>query len=180
MNRADFMKYMQQMGNLYGTKVNDDQMKIWYENLKFMSLERFNYILSEIYQTSPYMPKLADILQKHKEIPYKPKEDVDNREDCKKCNNTGVILYTKEIDGKPYTYACACTCGRASYDGRKMKDEKLKSDFYLATAEELGFENESNKPNREEVIASMIKVRDSGIVPESIKEIVRRKLKEGY
>ena len=178
MKFEEFQEQIKQLQAMYDKILNETEIKIWYENLKFMTIARFKYIISVIYKTKTYMPKLAEILEIHKELPYKPLEKEENKEYCKKCNNTGIIIYIKEIEGKPYKYACACTCGRANYDGRQMKDDKLKSDFYLASAEQLGFDNITNTPSKEEVISSMIKVKDSGIVSENIKAIVRKKLKE--
>lgn len=63
----------------YGQTLNGVERDIWYENLKFMSLERFNYILSEIYKTNKFMPRLADILQVHKQIPYTAKRRKRNK-----------------------------------------------------------------------------------------------------
>lgn len=178
MEFKEFTEVIDEMQAMYEKKLNDTEINIWYDNLKFLSVKRFRYIISEIYRINSYMPKLADVLKMHKDIPYKPPEEEKSKEYCKKCNNTGIIFYTKEIEGKPYQYACACTCNRQSYDGRKIKEEKDRSDFYLASAEQLGFEDVTNKPSKEEVIASMIKVKDSGIVSENIKAIVRKKLKE--
>ena len=178
MEFKEFTEVINEMQAMYDKKLNDTEINVWFENLKFLTIKRFRYIIAELYKTSVYMPKLAEILNKHKDIPYKPTQEIDTKEYCKKCNNTGIIFYTKLIDNKPYQYACACTCGRASYDGRKIKEEKDRSDYYLETAQQLGFNDISNKPSKEEVITSMIKVKDSGIVSENIKAIVRKKLKE--
>ena len=179
MNNKDFIQYVKEIERFYGQRLNDKEREVWYESLKFMTLERFNYIIAEIYKTNKFMPKLADIMEMHKQIPYtaatKPQEVKGH---CKKCNDTGYIIHTKELEGPPYQYAAVCECGRQSrYDGRTIQDEKHRSNYYIPTVDEIGLEVKDSKPSKQQVLESMMKIKDSNIMPESIKEIIRREFR---
>ena len=176
MNNKDFIQYVQEIERFYGQRLNDKEREVWYESLKFMTLERFNYIIAEIYKTNKFMPKLSDVMDMHKQIPYTtatPQKEVSGH--CEKCNDTGYIIYTKEIEGHPYKYAAVCDCGRQNrYDGRTIQDERHRSEYYVPTLDEIGLEVKSSKPSKLQVLESMTKIKDSSIMPESIKDIIRR------
>lgn len=180
MNSKEFREYIEQIQNFYGQELNKIERDVWYENLKFMSLERFNYILSEIYKTSKFMPKLADILQMHKQIPYTAKkEEKEIKGSCKKCNGTGYVFYTKIVEGKPYQYTAVCDCGRQErYDGRKCADSKNKSDYYIPTIAETGLDIKENRPTDEQIVKSMKMLANSPIVSEDIKNIIRENFRK--
>lgn len=175
MDRKEFKCYVDQIENFYGQTLNGVERDIWYENLKFMSLERFNYILSEIYKTKKFMPKLADILQVHKQIPYTAqKEEREIKNDCKKCNGTGYVFYIKEINNRKYQYAAVCDCGRREkYNGTKCTDAKNKSNYYIPTITEIGLNIQENKPTNDEIVKSMKMLQNSPIISENIKNIIR-------
>lgn len=176
MQYKEFYDYVQGIQNFYGKELSEKELEVWYENLKFMTIERFNYIISEIYKTSPFLPRLSQILEIHNSIPYTAMtEPLKVNGDCNKCENTGYVIYTKAIDGHKYLYAAVCDCRRQKrYDGRQCQNERNKSDYYCPTIKEIGLEIKTNKPSKEQVIASMIKVKNSGIVSEEIKKIVRQ------
>ena len=88
MNNKEFMQYTQEIENFYGQKLSDVERNVWYENLKFLTIERFNYIIAEIYKTNKFMPKLSEILDMHKSIPYRATVEVEEVKGyCKKCNS---------------------------------------------------------------------------------------------
>lgn len=179
MTKQEFLNYINQIENVYqGQELTSTEKEIWYENLSFMSIERFNYILAEIYKTSKFRPTLADILQMHKQIPYteKPKEV---KEDCKKCGGTGYIVYTKVINGNPYKYSAVCDCGRQErYDGKKCNEPKNKSEYYIPTISETGLEVEDNTPSDAEIVKSMKMLANSPIISEDIKNIIRENFRK--
>lgn len=179
MTRNEFIEYVEQIQNVYHKELTAIELDIWYENLKFMTIERFNYILSEIYKTNKFMPTLADILQVHKQIPYTAKKDEKEiNGSCKKCNGTGYIFYTKEVSNKKYKYSAVCDCGRNErYDGTKCVDPKNKSKYYIPTLAETGLEIKENRPTNEEIISSMRKLANSPIISENIKNIIRENFK---
>ena len=122
------------------------------------------------------MPKLAEILAIHKSIGYTAdgKENAISK-NCKKCGNTGYIIYTKMVDGKPYQHMAVCSCKRQQrYDGRNCANPRDKSDYYVPTVSEIGLEVKENKPSKQEVYESMMKLKNSPILPESIRDIIRK------
>ena len=142
MNKKEFIQYVQELENFYGQKLNDTEREIWFKNLEFMTIQRFNYIIAEIYKTNKFMPKLAEILNIHKSLGYTTvDEQFVVQGDCKKCGNTGYVTYKKIIQNMPYTYVAVCECGRQKrYDGRKCENPKNKSNYYTPLMSELGLE----------------------------------------
>lgn len=180
MTKQEFEGYIHEVERMYNKQLNETEMKIWYDNLKFMTVERFNLILSELYKMSKFMPTLADILTVHKSLPYKPTQTKENKKHCNKCNDTGYIIYTKVINNKKYNYSCICDCNKQQrYDGKQVQDIKGQSNYYIPTLEETGLEIKQNKPKKQEVISSMVKIKDSGILSENIKELIRQELRKG-
>ncbi len=181
MSDEEFYECIEQVQRVYDKKLSDIELEIWYENLKFMSVQRFNYILSEIYKTSKFMPKLADILQVHRQIPYTAKrEEKQIKNHCEKCNDLGYVIYNKIIDGHSYKCSAVCDCGRQErYDGRKCTDEKNKSDYYIPTIQEIGLETKTTKPTDQELVKSMNMLKNSPIISENIKNIIRENFRKG-
>ena len=176
MTKQEFIEYVGQIENVYKNQnLSNIEKEIWYENLKFTSIERFNYILAEIYKTSKFRPTLADILQFHKQIPYTAKkEEREIKSGCKKCNGTGYVFYTKEINNKKYKYSAVCDCERCErYDGTKCADPKNKSNYYIPTIAETGLNIQEHKPTNNEIDKSMKMLQNSPIISEDIKNIIR-------
>lgn len=164
MIKKEFMQYIQEIQNYYGTELNETEMNIWYENLKFLSVERFNYILSELYKTNKFMPKLSEVLDMHRQIPYTEKQE-EVREHCEKCNDIGYVVFKKMIQGMPYEFAVLCNCGR-----QKNKD--------MPTIDDIGLKVETTLPGEEEVIKSMQMLKDSLIISEDIRNIIRENFRK--
>lgn len=178
MNKNEFMQYANELENFYGQELNDLETDVWYDNLKDMPVARFNYILSEIYKTNKFMPKLSEILAIHRQIPYEePEHQVKGH--CEKCGDIGYVIYKKIVDNKPLTYAAVCDCGRQKrYDGREVQNLKNKSDYYIPTIKEIGLKVETTRPSDEEIIKSMKMLKDSPIISENIKNIIRENFKK--
>ena len=177
MKDKEFMQYIQELENYYGQKLNDTEKEIWYNSLNFMTMERFNYILSEIYKINKFMPKLSEILDMHKQIPYTAGrvEEKKITKHCEKCNDTGYIIYTKIINGMPYKYTAVCECGRQQrYNGRECTDPRNKSEYYIPTAQEIDLKVKTSMPSNEEVVKSMQMLKNSPIISEDIKNIIRK------
>lgn len=175
MDRKDFIGYIDTIQNFYNQRMSEIELDIWYENLSFMTIERFNYILAEIYKTSKFMPKLADILAIHKQIPYTAKKDENIiKQNCSKCKNTGYVFYKKQIDNKEYKYAAVCDCGsQERFDGIKCANVKNKSNYYVPTIEEIKLEIKNTLPSKQEIVRSMNKLKDSQLISEQLKNIIR-------
>ena len=59
MIKKEFVDYITELENYYNQKLNDTEKEIWYNSLKFMTVQRFNLIISEIYKANKFMPKLS-------------------------------------------------------------------------------------------------------------------------
>lgn len=138
----EFMNTVKQMENFYGKEMSDEQKKIWFQNLKSMNINRFKYVVANLYKTSKFIPKLADIFELNSTLGSIEK-NVEIKADCKKCNNTGYIIYKQVIkDGDKsitYDYGAICDCGRKKqYKGWEISDEKHRSKYYTPLLVELG------------------------------------------
>lgn len=172
MQYKEFYDYVQELQNYYNQKLNETEMNIWYENLKFMTVQRFNLIISELYKVNKFMPKLSEVLDMHKQIPYTTKKEI--KGNCKKCDGIGYVFYIKEINNKKYKFSAVCDCGRNErYDGRKCANPKNKSEYYIPTIAETGLNIQENKPTNNEIVRSMKMLQNSPIISEDIKNIIR-------
>lgn len=180
MQYKEFYQYVEEIQNFYNDKLNEKELEIWYDNLKFMTIERFNLIISEIYKINKFMPKLSEILDMHKQIPYTANiEQKEVKGHCKKCNDTGYVMYTKIVDGMPYQYAAVCDCGREQrYTGRNCIDPRNKSDYCVPTIQELGLEVEDDIPSDEKIIKSMNKLKNSDIISDEIRNLIRQEFRK--
>ena len=143
MQYKEFCENIDELQRYYKQELNETELKIWYENLKFMTIDRFKYIIAEIYNKNKFMPKLAEIIELHKSLGYTTiNETITVQGNCKKCGNTGYVTYKKIIQNMPYTFVAICNCGRQKkYDGTKCIDPKNKSQYYTPLLAELGLEN---------------------------------------
>ena len=180
MTKKEFTGYIKELQRYYNQELNETEFDIWYNSLKFMTVERFNYILSQLYEINKFMPKLAEVLDMHKQIPYtvgKQEKKIEGH--CEKCNDTGYIIYTKIINNMPYKYTAVCDCGRQDrYDGRQCVKEKDKSDYYIPTTEEIDLKVKNDRPSNEDIIKSMKMLKNSSILSEDIRNIVRENFKK--
>ena len=139
----EFMETIKQVERFYSKEIPEEQKQVMYKELKNMELVRFKYIIAQHYRTSPYLPKLPDILEINKKLGYSQIKKDKEVKKCEKCKGTGYVLYKKIIDngkgGKMInTYAAICTCRqKRKYEGRKIADEEHRSDFYTPYVEEI-------------------------------------------
>lgn len=136
MTIGEFEEIANRLCNLFNKELNKEQMDFWYKNLKQYEPVTFRRAVGEYAKKNKYMPAISDILTEIKNLkPYEqPKKEM---VECKACNGTGYVLHKKVIDGREYEFASQCNCQNAvglDYDGRTIKDEKHRSDYYLAKA----------------------------------------------
>jgi len=135
----EFIEETTRLEKYYGKELDEFQRKVWYEELKNIPLARYRMIVREIYKTSKFMPKLADILEIHKTLPYAKKAEESEAVECKKCNSDGVVVFTKLVEGIPYQFAARCTCKNGDkyrYDGRELHENKSR--YYIPSIDEVG------------------------------------------
>ena len=142
MDFEEFKKILDKIQRYYGKEYNDVQINEIYKYFGKMSLARFNYIVSKLYQKNKYLPILADFVEVHKENPYtdfnKNKEKKKN--ECKICNGLGFVLYKKYIAEMDMTYECVAYCECSTeyqFDGAKCKNDKNKSKYYIKSYKEV-------------------------------------------
>ena len=110
----EFMEETKKLERFYSKELTEEQKKIWFENLKKLTLQRYQYIIGVIYRKNKYFPTLADILQINDETGMKKQEQKYKQEKCDICSGRGVIRYIKKINGIDYDYYCKCHCLNAN------------------------------------------------------------------
>lgn len=123
--------------------ITDEQRQIWYRELRNLDIERFRYIVAQIYRTFKFLPKLADILEINANLGYSQVKQEQNINKCKRCNGTGYITYKKTTKNGAndmlYEFGAICSCRvKTRYEGWKVTDERYRSNFYTPYAEEVG------------------------------------------
>jgi len=146
MQIAEFVEATSQIEKFFDKDLTDFQRENWYQELKYIDIERYRQIVKQVFRKCKFMPKLADIIEIQEELPYQQKNKKEKQKiDCQKCKGDGVIFYKKIItDGNrkiEYTYVARCTCQNAEdfkYNGTKLNDTKNRSNYYIPSVEELG------------------------------------------
>lgn len=140
----EFSKELKRVENFYSKEYNEIQKQEMFKYFSNATVPRFKFVLSKAYQKCTYLPNLAQLVEIQKSTPYfqSKKEEQKIIEKCNICGGNGFVLYTKKDKetGYPYLYASHCEC-LASYnfrfDGRKIKDEKCKSNYYFKAYKEV-------------------------------------------
>ena len=137
----EFIEATARLETYYDKEYTIEQRSIMYEELKNLDITRYRQLISVVLRKCKFMPKLADFNEANIEEPYKTKQE-ETKIECKKCNGTGYIIYTKIVnDGirqLKYSNAAICDCGNAKqYKGWEMKDARNRSNFYTPMAKEL-------------------------------------------
>ena len=145
MQLSEFIEATSRLETYYNKDYTNEQRQIMYEELKDLDISRYKKLISIVLKNSKFLPKIADILDAHKEEPYTTTKQETTKVECKKCNSIGYILYSKKIENGTNSlyneYAAICECGNKNvYDGRKVTDTRYRTDFYTPTVGELGLE----------------------------------------
>lgn len=139
MTQEEFNYQTERLCNLYDKKLNAEQLDFWFKSLENTDIASYRRAVGEYAKKNKYMPTISDILTEIKNL--KPREEVKRESvECKVCKGTGIAIYKKVIDGREYEYACQCNCKNAiglDYDGSKCKDERNRSNYYLAKVQEV-------------------------------------------
>lgn len=128
MDRSEFISVTNRIEQYFDKSYTTEQLRIMYEELQNMPVDRYREIIAKLVRTSKFLPKIADVLTLDDELPKEIKEI--DKKDCKKCGGTGYLIYKKVIEGSTYDYACLCNCGNGTpYHGK---------DNYIPYAAEIG------------------------------------------
>ena len=139
MTSTEFIQATNDIEKFYDKELNKFESQQWYNELKNMSIERYRYIIKQIYRKCKFMPKLADIISIDEQTAYtKGKKTEIPKEKCDICEGKGFILYNKIYENRSYQYLAHCKCANALnfiYDGTQVTDPKAKSKYYVPTLE---------------------------------------------
>lgn len=118
MVEADFVDITTEMEKFYEKEYNDEQRKYIFETFKNLPKERYRQVVNIVFRTCKFLPKLADLIEIEQNLPKEKKEEKE-KVDCKLCNGTGFINYTKLIPNgdKKLEYQFVARCGCANSDG---------------------------------------------------------------
>ena len=97
MQIGEFIEATGRLEKYYGKEYTNEQRRIMYDELKEFSLERYRQLVSAVLRESKYLPRIVDFIEANKEEPYTQKQEEFEKVECKKCNSTGYITYTKTI-----------------------------------------------------------------------------------
>lgn len=145
MTQSEFIEATSKIEQYYGKEYTNEQRQIMFKELGDIGIDRFRQLISAIIRKSKFLPKIADFIEANIETPFISQKDDLQKIECKKCNSTGYLIYTKIIkDGDKELknqYACVCTCGNArKYEGWKVSDKRYRSNFYTPLAQEIRME----------------------------------------
>lgn len=133
MQLNEFIEATGRLETYYNKDLSTEQMKIMYEELKNISLERYKKLISKCLKTCKYMPKIADIMEANMELIGETVEEKKTVFACDKCEGTGYVFYTKFIQNNnmriPYTHAARCVC-----------ENSVNANQKIPTYEELGIQ----------------------------------------
>lgn len=143
MTLEEFTEVKQEIENFYDKDISDEQKKIWFNELKTMDIKRFRYVVSQVYRTCKFLPKLADIVEINSNLGYSQVKKEEAKIKCNKCKGTGYITYWKNIKNgdkeMPYEFMAVCSCGRQKqYRGWEYPEERYRTKYYTPYAKELG------------------------------------------
>ena len=143
MTQSEFIEATSRLETYFDKDYTTGQSQEMFKELKDMNIERYRQLVSAVIRKSKFLPKIADFVEANIEVPFSAQKDDLQKVECKKCNSTGYLIYTKVIkDGNrefKNQYASVCDCGNArKYEGWKVTDKRYRSDFYTPLAVEIG------------------------------------------
>ena len=139
----EFTKATTEIENFYQKEISEEQKKVWFQELRKMDIKRFKYVISQVYRTCKFLPKLADIIEINTNLGYSQVKKDDITQKCSRCKGTGYITYWKNIRNGdkeiPYQFMAVCGCGKErQYKGWEYPEERYRTNFYTPLAVELG------------------------------------------
>lgn len=133
MTKTEFVEATSRIEKYHGKQFEIEQLRIMFEELENIDIERYKQIIAKLIRTNKFMPKISDILDLNDSLPKIKNSENKSYEKCEKCNGTGYILYHKLIPNgskkSDYIYATACSCGR--------KEKYTGKEYYMIDEQEL-------------------------------------------
>lgn len=141
MELIEFMQETDKLEKFYNKELEQYEKDIWFQELKTISIKRYQQVIKKAYTECKFMPKLADIVSINKELPYNTNNNnINTKIECNICKGLGVVEYLKKIEDREYKYFAKCKCQNAqnfNYDGTKISDNKHKSLYYIPSISEV-------------------------------------------
>lgn len=146
MQITEFVEETARIEKYFGKELEKFQREIWYNEFRNTSLARYRQIIIQVFRECKFMPKLADLVDIEKELPYTKTENIQSEKvECQKCDSLGYILYKKIVDNGinklEYEFVARCDCENGlenAYDGTTISDIKNRSKYYIPTAQQIG------------------------------------------
>lgn len=144
MEISEFIEATNRLEQYYNKEYSNEQRQIMFEELKEINIERYRKLISAVLKKCKFLPKIADFVDTDMEMPHTHSQEEEKEKiECKKCNSTGYVIYTKVTKNgdkeMKNQYAAICTCGNAKqYKGWEIKDKVHRSNFYIPLIQELG------------------------------------------
>lgn len=143
MTQSEFIEATSRLETYFDKEYTTGQSQEMFKELKDISVERYRQLVTAVMRKGKFLPKIADFVEANIQEPFSAKRDDLQKIDCKKCNGTGYLVYTKVMkDGDrefKNQYASVCNCGNAKkYEGWKVTDKRYRSDYYTPLVQELG------------------------------------------
>ena len=70
MQIAEFVEETSQIEQFFEKELTDFQRENWYQELKYIDIERYRQIVKQVFRKCKFMPKLADIITIQEELLY--------------------------------------------------------------------------------------------------------------
>ena len=148
MNRAETIQLLSYLATNYQEIAKKDEREkqimiiTWLDCLKDYDYSTVMKAVKELMQRSMFMPKLAEIINLTKQYKQAMINNIPklNAGKCDKCNGEGLIFYKKIVNKIEYQYVARCNCVKGAefaYDGRTIKDEKHRSNYYVPTIQQI-------------------------------------------
>lgn len=77
MNKVEFMEGIHILQDNYNRKLTSSQLRLYYDNLKDMSKDKYISNIKEYIKTNSFMPTISQILNKPKVSSYRSSEERD-------------------------------------------------------------------------------------------------------
>lgn len=141
MTNVEFVEETANIEKFFNKELSEFERVVWFKEFKNTSIERYRQVINQVYRNCKFMPKLADMVSINNELKTTTIPTEVTKEECKKCNGNGFIIYKKIIgDGnnkKAYDFVARCDCSNGldyAYDERNMSS---KGKYYIPTISEI-------------------------------------------
>jgi len=113
MKIEEFLEHTNKLEKFFNKELEQFEKDIWFQELKPLTAKRYLQIIKKLYTQNKFMPKLADIVELNRILPFDNNQQQTKKENCKRCGNKGFIIYQTVYNGNTYDTFAKCTCKNA-------------------------------------------------------------------